>query len=56
MRTGQALFSLGIKPGSPQVRPWKEILTPGVQATWFRRSTLLCVNGEHGTLMLGEKA
>jgi len=35
MRTGQALFPLGIEPGIPQVRPWKELLATGAQATWF---------------------
>jgi len=35
MRTGQALFPLGIEPGIPRVRPWTEILATGAQATWF---------------------
>jgi hypothetical protein len=35
MHTGQALFPLGIEPGIPQVRPWKELLATGAQATWF---------------------
>jgi len=32
MRTGQTLFPLGIEPGIPQVRPWKELLATGAQA------------------------
>jgi hypothetical protein len=35
MRTGQALFPLGIEPDIPWVRPWKELLTTGAQATWL---------------------
>jgi hypothetical protein len=35
MRTGQALFPLGIEPGIPRVRPWKELLATGAQATWL---------------------
>jgi hypothetical protein len=35
MRTVQALFPLGIEPGIPQVRPWKELLATGAQATWL---------------------
>jgi len=35
MRTGQALFPLGIEPGIPQVRPWKELFATRAQATWF---------------------
>jgi len=34
-RTGQTLFPLRIKPGIPRVRPWKELLATGAQATWF---------------------
>jgi len=29
MRTGQALFPLGIESGIPRVRPWKELLATG---------------------------
>jgi len=35
MRTDQALFPLGIEPGIPRVRPWKELLATGPQTTWF---------------------
>jgi len=35
MRTGQALFLLGIEPGIPRIRPWKELLATGAQATWL---------------------
>jgi len=35
MRTGQALFPLGFEPGIPRVRPWKELLATGAQATWL---------------------
>jgi hypothetical protein len=35
MRTGQALFPLGIEPGIPRARPWKELLATGAQATWL---------------------
>jgi len=34
MRTGQALFPIGIEPGTP-IRPWKELIATGVQTTWF---------------------
>jgi len=37
MRTGQALFSLRIKPSIPQIRPWKELLATGAQATWLKQ-------------------
>ena len=33
MRIGQTLFPLGIEPGIPRVRPWKELLATGAQAT-----------------------
>jgi fibrillarin-like rRNA methylase len=29
------LFPLGIEPGIPRARPWKELLATGAQATWF---------------------
>ncbi|KAK2457707.1 cytochrome P450 93A3 [Trifolium repens] len=32
MRTGKALFLLGIEPGIPRARPWKELLATG--APW----------------------
>jgi len=35
MRTGQALFPLGFEPDIPRVRPWKELLATGAQATWL---------------------
>ena len=35
MRTGQALFPLGIEPCIPRVRPWKELLATGAQTTWL---------------------
>ena len=35
MHTGQALFPLGIEPGIPRVRSWKELLATGAQATWL---------------------
>jgi len=35
MRTGQALFPLGIEPVIPRVRLWKELLATGAQATWL---------------------
>jgi hypothetical protein len=35
MHTGQTLFFLGIELGIPRVRPWKELLATGAQATWF---------------------
>jgi len=35
MRTGQVLFPLGIEPGIPRIRPWKELLAIGAQTTWF---------------------
>jgi len=35
MRTGQALFPLGIELGIPWVRPWKELLATAAQATWL---------------------
>jgi len=38
MRTGQALFPLEIEPGIPRVRPWKELLATGAQATWLKLS------------------
>jgi hypothetical protein len=37
MGTGQALFNLGIEPGIPWVRPWKEILATGAQTTWLHQ-------------------
>nr|ABN08011.1 hypothetical protein MtrDRAFT_AC154113g7v2 [Medicago truncatula] len=33
MRTGQTLFPLRIEPGIFRVRPWKELLAIGAQAT-----------------------
>jgi len=33
MRTGQALFPLGIEPDIPRVRPWKELLATRAQTT-----------------------
>jgi hypothetical protein len=41
MRTGQALFPLGIEPGIPRVRPWKELLATGAQATWLKERDLV---------------
>jgi hypothetical protein len=41
MRTGQALFLLGIEPGIPRIRPWKELLATGAQATWLTTLTAL---------------
>jgi len=35
MRTGQALFSLGIESGILRVRLWKELLATGAQTTWL---------------------
>ena len=35
MRTGQTLFLQGIEPGISRVRPWKELLVTGAQATWL---------------------
>ena len=37
MHIGQALFFLGIEPGIPLVRPWKELLVTIAQTTWFER-------------------
>jgi len=35
MHTRQALFPVGIEPGIPRVRPWKELIATGAQATWL---------------------
>ncbi|KAK2445092.1 ERBB-3 BINDING PROTEIN [Trifolium repens] len=35
MCTGQTLFPLEIEPDIPRVRPWKEVLAAGAQATWL---------------------
>jgi hypothetical protein len=35
MRTDQALFPLGIEPGIPWIRPWKELFATEAQATWL---------------------
>jgi len=35
MRTGQVLFPLGIEPGIPRVRPWKELLATEAHAIWL---------------------
>jgi hypothetical protein len=35
MRIGKTLFPLGIELGIPRIRPWKEFLATGAQATWF---------------------
>jgi len=36
-RTDQALFLLGIEPGIPRVRPWKELHATGAQTTWLKK-------------------
>jgi len=41
MRTGQALFLLGIEPDIPRVRPWKELLATGFCR--FCRSNLMYI-------------
>jgi hypothetical protein len=41
MRTDQALFPLGIKPGIPRVRPWNELLATGTQTIWFPLDVIL---------------
>ena len=35
MSTDQVLFSLGIEPGIPRVRPWKEFIGTRAQTTWL---------------------
>ena len=35
MRTGQALFPLGIDSDIPRVYPWKELLATEAQTTWL---------------------
>jgi len=37
MGTAQVLFLLGIEPGIPQVRPWKELLATRAQV--FKTNT-----------------
>jgi hypothetical protein len=44
MRTGQALFPLGMEPGIPQIRPSKELLATEAQATWL--ITMILINNE----------
>jgi len=41
MHTGQALFFLGIEPGIPRVRSWKELLATGTPTTWLFLSDIL---------------
>jgi len=43
--TGQALFPLKIEYGIPRVRPWKELLVSGAQATWLARGIFFTQDG-----------
>jgi hypothetical protein len=45
------LFPLGIEPGIPRVRPWKELLATRAQATWFILPLFKCCHFQNKDVM-----